>query len=90
MRCGGGKIWHHCKSDTQFMDFFTKGETVSDGFSLMLVTNSTFAGENPNKLLQTHCCRRFTQTMWRAYFNIYIYIRGVSPLNGGSQLNWAT
>ena len=29
MRCGGDKIWYHFKSETQFMDYFTKTETLS-------------------------------------------------------------
>ena len=29
MHCGGDKIWHHCKSETKFMDYFTNTETFS-------------------------------------------------------------
>ena len=27
MGFGGKKIWYHCKSDTIFIDYFTKSET---------------------------------------------------------------
>ena len=29
MGFGGEQIWYHCKSDTKFMDYFTKSETFS-------------------------------------------------------------
>ena len=29
MLYGGEKVWYHCESETQFMDYFTKSETFS-------------------------------------------------------------
>ena len=39
MRCGGDKIWNHYKSETKFMDYFTKSQTFSAQWSFIYADN---------------------------------------------------
>ena len=42
MRCGGDKIWYHYKSETKFMDYFTKSQTFSAQWPFIYADNKLY------------------------------------------------
>ena len=54
MGFGGEKIWHHCKSHTKFMDYFTKSETFSVQWSFIYAGNKLYLHKKRKLLLITN------------------------------------
>ena len=54
MRCGGDKIWYHCKSETKFMDYFNKSETCCAQCPFTYAGNKLYLHKNRKSLLITN------------------------------------
>ena len=54
MGFGGEKIWYQCKSDTKFMDYFSKSETFSVQWSFIYAGNKLYLHKKINLLLITN------------------------------------
>ena len=50
----GDKIWCHCKSETRFMDYFTKSETFSAQLPFTYTGNKLYLHKIRNSLLITN------------------------------------
>ena len=48
MRCGGDKIWNHYRSETKFMDYFTKSQTFSAQWSFIYADNKLYLHKKEN------------------------------------------
>ena len=54
MRCGGDRIWPHCKSETKFMDYFTKSETFNFQWTFTYAGNKLYLQRKRKSLLITN------------------------------------
>ena len=54
MHCRGDKIWYHYKSDTKFMDYFTKSETFSAQWLFTYAGNKLYMHKKRKSLLITN------------------------------------
>ena len=54
MHCRGDNIWYHCKSETKFMDYFTKSEIFSAQWHFTYAGNKLYLHKKRKSLLITN------------------------------------
>ena len=54
MRCGGDKIWYHCKSETKFMNYFTESQIFSAQWPFTYAGNKIYLHKKRKLFLITN------------------------------------